>query len=421
MLGYQNTRDSGIAWLGDVPADWQLLRGKFIYRNKKQINKGQIEPQRLALTLKGVIERTDGDSVGLNPASLESYQIFDANDLVFKLIDLENKNTSRVGLVHKRGIMSPAYIRLSPQIPVVAKYFYYFYYSLYLTYVFNNIAGEGVRANLSPKELLEIPVTVPNHNSQERIADYLDEETAKIDHLITKQERLLQLLEEKRRATITNAVTRGYDSAAQYKNSNIEWLGSIPEHWDTIKIKFLFKIQKRIVGKEGPDVLSITQSGIKKKDIKSGEGQLAQDYSKYQIVEIGDFAMNHMDLLTGYVDISQYSGVTSPDYRVFTMTASNQSKQFYLYLFQQCYKSRIFFPLGQGSAQLGRWRLPAEAFNNFYVPLPPLDEQLMIVEYIDKLNIKTDKLKNKIKDQISLLKERRVSLISNAVTGKIKV
>ncbi|RWA53783.1 hypothetical protein AU476_12785 [Cupriavidus sp. UYMSc13B] len=105
----------------------------------------------------------------------------------------------------------------------------------------------------------------------------------------------------------------------QYKDSEVAWLGEIPARWDTQRAKFLFVIKKRISGEEGYDVLSITQNGIRVKDIESNDGQLSMDYAKYQFVEIGDFAMNHMDLLTGYVDISQHFGVTSPDYRVFSI------------------------------------------------------------------------------------------------------
>ena len=104
----------------------------------------------------------------------------------------------------------------------------------------------------------------------------------------------------------------------QYKNSGADWLGYVPDHWETRRLRFVVEIKKRIVGELGPDILSITQQGIRVRDIESNDGQVSMDYSKYQTVEPGDFAMNHMDLLTGYVDISAVSGVTSPDYRVFS-------------------------------------------------------------------------------------------------------
>ncbi|MBN2896138.1 MAG: restriction endonuclease subunit S [Campylobacterales bacterium] len=207
-----------------------------------------------------------------------------------------------------------------------------------------------------------------------------------------------------------------YQPYDTYKDSAQAWLGDIPEHWDTRRIKFLFKIKKRIAGTTDWDVLSITQSGIKVKDITSGEGQLAMDYSKYQIVEKNDFAMNHMDLLTGYVDISKYDGVTSPDYRVFTLTDDTQVKEYYLHLFQTGYKNKIFFAFGQGSSQLGRWRLPADEFNNFVVPVPPPKEQKAIAEFINKKTSQIDAHIAKQEKLIELLKERRTAAINKAVT-----
>ena len=200
------------------------------------------------------------------------------------------------------------------------------------------------------------------------------------------------------------------------ENSGIDWLGDIPTDWKTKKLKFVTKIRKRIAGYEGPDVLSITQQGIKVKDIESGEGQLAQNYSGYQLVYKGDFAMNHMDLLTGYVDISKFDGVVSPDYRVFTNESDEILDEFLLLIFQIGYRQRIFFRYGQGVSLLGRWRFPAENFNEFVVPIPPLSVQERIVDFLDD---KTDKIDRaaKIKEgQIALLRERKQIIIQEAVT-----
>ena len=114
----------------------------------------------------------------------------------------------------------------------------------------------------------------------------------------------------------------------------------------------MFEVKKRISGRIDLDVLSITQKGVKIKDIESNAGQLSMDYSKYQIVEKGDFAMNHMDLLTGYVDISKYDGVVSPDYRVFSVRNKDMCARYFLYLFQMGYQQKIFYAYGRGAAQL---------------------------------------------------------------------
>jgi type I restriction enzyme S subunit len=210
-----------------------------------------------------------------------------------------------------------------------------------------------------------------------------------------------------------NVLIKKYPS---YKPSGIEWLGEIPEHWEIKRLKYVFRILKRIAGELGHSVLSITQNGIKIKDIDSGEGQLSMDYSKYQYVYSGDFAMNHMDLLTGYVDISKFDGVISPDYRVFELVEINSNKNYMLILLQLGYKSRIFYAHGQGVSMLGRWRFPSENFNNFSFPIPPIQEQIAIAEFLDRKTALIDQAVGIKEKQIELLKERRQILIQNAVT-----
>ena len=119
----------------------------------------------------------------------------------------------------------------------------------------------------------------------------------------------------------------------EYKDSGVQWIGEIPRHWNCVQFRGIFSITKRIAGRTGFDVLAVTQKGIKVKDVESNEGQIAADYSKYQIVEPGDFAMNHMDLITGFIGISHQYGVTSPDYRVFKNNSSLADSKYYLYIF----------------------------------------------------------------------------------------
>ncbi|OCX62557.1 hypothetical protein BFP70_13805 [Thioclava sp. SK-1] len=204
-----------------------------------------------------------------------------------------------------------------------------------------------------------------------------------------------------------------YDELA---DSQVDWLGEIPTTWQTRKLKYVVKIMKRIAGCEGPSVLSITQQGIKVKDVDSGEGQLAQDYSGYQIVDRGDFAMNHMDLLTGYVDISKFDGVVSPDYRVFRNFSSDILDEYLLLIFQIGYSQKIFFRYGQGVSLLGRWRLPADNFNEFSIPIPPLDQQRKIVDFLRAKVATIDEAVRIKEEQIRLLAERRQILIQEAVT-----
>lgn len=212
------------------------------------------------------------------------------------------------------------------------------------------------------------------------------------------------------------SLTNKYIPYTKYKNSQVGWIGKIPEHWEVKKIRRLFEVKKRIAGRPDIDVLSITQKGIKVKNIKDNGGQLSADYSKYQLVEKGDFAMNHMDLLTGYVDISKYDGVTSPDYRVFTRREISTCDRYFLYLFQMGYQQKLFYPYGRGAAQLGRWRLPAGEFNNFYFPVPSTIEQEKIAQFLDVQIARIDQIIAKKEQLVELIKEKRVAIINQTIT-----
>lgn len=202
----------------------------------------------------------------------------------------------------------------------------------------------------------------------------------------------------------------------EMKDSGVAWIGAVPSDYRTASIGSLFTIKKDIIGREPETVLSITQTGIRPKDLSSNEGQNASSYAHYQIVNVGDFAMNHMDLLTGWVDISKYEGVTSPDYRVFTLNDKAMLADYFLRVFQYYYTNRVFFGFGQGVATLGRWRLPAINFKKIDVPVPPILEQQKIVAAIDEGVGKVDRLIANVQTQIEKLKAYKQSMISEAVT-----
>ena len=200
------------------------------------------------------------------------------------------------------------------------------------------------------------------------------------------------------------------------KDSGVAWIGAVPSGYRTASIGSLFTIKKDIIGREPETVLSITQTGIRPKDLSSNEGQNASSYAHYQIVNMGDFAMNHMDLLTGWIDISKYEGVTSPDYRVFTLNDKEMSADYFLRVFQYYYTNKVFFGFGQGVATLGRWRLPAINFKKIDVPVPPVLEQQRIVSAIDEKVGKVDALIANVQTQIEKLKAYKQSMITEVVT-----
>lgn len=416
---YESYRDSGFEWLDSIPSDWELIKMKFLYKDSSIKNRA-LETLLSVTQSNGVIPRDSVENRMVMPSgNLESFKYIEQGDFAISLRSFEGG----LEYCHHSGIISPAYTVLKQiREDLLASYYKYLFKSFsFISEMQTSIVGIREGKNISYDELRYSYLPIPLPTEQKRIAKFLDQKTAQIDGAIAIKEQQIKLLQERKQIIIQKAVTQGLDPTVPMKDSGVEWIGQIPKHWEIKRLKYVTKIVKRIIGYEGPNVLSITQKGIKIKDIESGEGQLAMDYSKYQIVNVGDFAMNHMDLLTGYVDISKYEGVVSPDYRVFINTYRKLDNNFLLSIFQLGYQQRIFYRYGQGVSFLGRWRFPAENFNNFIIPVPPKKEQIEIVQHVAHSWQRIEAGADLLAAQINKLKEYKTSLINSAVTGKIKV
>ncbi|TGN14004.1 restriction endonuclease subunit S [Leptospira ilyithenensis] len=433
MKPYPKYRDSGVEWLGQIPEGWEVKKLKYlascfpsnvdkkskedeeqvklcnytdVYYNEKIDSKMEFmiatctPEQKAKFSLKKGDVIITKDSEDPNDIAVPAFVPEDLNNVIcgYHLAMIRAINTKNDGF-----------------------YLNWMFKSRYARSFFATVSNGLTRYGLGTYAINNATFLAPPLAEQKAIATFLDRETTKIDTLIAKQEQLIALLEEKRQALISHAVTNGLDPKATMKDSRVDWLGDIPEGWEVKKLKYLFKIKKRIAGKLGYQILSITQRGIRIKDISNNEGQISMDYSKYQLVYPGDFAMNHMDLLTGSVDISKFEGVTSPDYRVFVLSDKHSYPEFFKYVLLRGYTDRIFYNFGQGSSQLGRWRLPTEQFEAFMLPFPKFEEQKRIADFINMKLEKSNLVIKKSTLAIEHLKEKRSALISSVVTGKIDV
>jgi type I restriction enzyme S subunit len=403
-----------------LPKQWAAKEFKSI--TKLKVVHNNVNEELLSVFLnRGVVRYTDTSQKQVHKPSedMSKYQLVEPRDIV-----LNNQQAWRgsVGVSKFRGIVSPAYYVLSLDTDINDRYFNYLIQDRTTVAQFY-IASRGVgsiQRNIYYPELKNVVVFIPPRDEQDQIVRWLDWRTSRINKLVRSKRREIECLKELKKAVISKAVTQGLNADAELKDSGAKWLGSVPAHWGVSTVKKHFRIKKEIAGKEGYDVLSITQHGLKVKNVKSNEGQIAQDYSGYQFVHPGDFAMNHMDLITGYVDYSTLFGVTSPDYRVFQLRdESKDYPHYFLRLLQNCYHRRIFYAFGRGAAEKGRWRLPKENFEAFDIPIPPREEQEAIAAYLDKKCDEIDNLIAKLTEEIALVEEYKTRIISDAVTGEI--
>jgi type I restriction enzyme S subunit len=206
-------KDSGIDWIGKIPNTWNIKRVKNYFSCRKEKNSSGSR-NVLSLTLSGVIKKDIESNKGLNPDSYDTYQLVNKNDLIFKLIDLANYKTSRVGLVTQNGVMSSAYIRLiikSNNNILLNKYAFYFFYDLYTRGVFNNIGGGGVRSTLSTKDLLKIGIPIPEFNEQQEIVNFIENNIQRTNIEIDTLAKKVELIEELKESIIYECVTGKLD------------------------------------------------------------------------------------------------------------------------------------------------------------------------------------------------------------------
>ena len=412
-------KDSNIPWIGEIPINWKTMSNKYLMKKVKDINAIYNGEDILSLSMKGVHVR-DLEAGGKMPSTFDGYQNVYEGNLLMCLFDIDV--TPRcIGLIKQDGITSPAYSQFHME--KIANSSYYYYYYLLLDYDKTLLhLSKNLRHSLTEEQLGSIKTLVPPIVEQKRIADFLDRKCTEIDELISDLQEQIDTLDQYRRSVITEAVTHGLKSGLKTKNSGIVWMGYIPSHWRVIKTKYLFEIVKRIAGEEGYDVLSVTQQGLKVKDLDDYGGQIAESYAGYQFVYPEDFVMNHMDLLTGWVDYSDKFGVTSPDYRVFILIDKKANNlDYFKYVFQCCYLDKIYYSLGNGVAGVGRWRLQAYTFKNFRLPVPPLEEQVAIAKYLDEKCSSIAHYINANKQKIAILQDYKKSIIYEYVTGKKEV
>lgn len=414
--------DSKVPWIGKMPSKWNIIRFKDKYKNKKEIagNKS-LNYERIALTLNGVIKRPKDDSEGLQPKDFDTYQIIEKNDFVFKMIDLQNISTSRVGLSPYTGLVSPAYLRFSPKNELEnTEYMKYYLMCLYYNCVFNNLGGDGVRSSLSAKDMGQLMCPYPNDVTQDRIVTFLNTKCSKIDELIAIQEQEIEKLKAYKQSLITEVVTKGLDPNAEMKDIDISWLSQVPVSWKSIRIKYLLRERKErsITGKEEPLSMSQKYGLVPTKDLEAIPN-IASTYIGSKLTYVNDLVFNKLKAHLGVFSVSKYDGLVSPDYAVYYSTGLVNLKYLeYLFKTPQCISE---FKRNSTGIAPGLMRLYTDKLFSIKCPFPSQNEQIEIVKFLDKKCFQVDSLIDNKENKISKLNEYKKSLIYEYVTGKKEV
>lgn len=409
---------SGISSFGTIPTNWEIKKLKTILSLRNEKNSGDRELLSVYLD-RGVISYSDSTGMQVHKPSqdLSNYQNVYVGDFV-----LNNQQAWRgsVGVSKHDGIISPAYFVYRLAECCHPEYVNYLFRdsSMVQQYETSSRGVGTIQRNIFAPWLLNCWTVLPPLDEQKRIADYLDAKCAEIDALTADIQAQIDTLEQYKRSVITEAVTKGLNPDAEMKDSGIQWIGMMPAHWDCIRGKYILKyIQKPV--REDDGVITCFRDGeVTLRSNRREDGfTMADKEIGYQGIDVGDLVVHGMDGFAGAIGISDSRGKASP---VLNVLDTKQNKRYIMYFLRSMAYSDVFMALATGirvrSCDL-RWNKLSELF----YPIPPLEEQEAIVDYIDSILRRTDEVIAAKKEQLSTLEAYKKSLIYEYVTGKKEV
>lgn len=421
MKKYNEYKNSGVEWLGEIPEHWEALSNKFIFKlNKNLVGKKSPEYDLLSLTLNGVIKRDMENPQGKFPADFDTYQEVKKGDFIFCLFDVE-ETPRTVGLSDFDGMITGAYTVMLVNENFDNSFLYYFYLNLDADKRMKPLYT-GLRNTISKDNFFSFKTFVPPLKEQTAIAYFLDDKTTKIDQAIAIKQKQVELLKERRQILIHQAVTRGLNENVKLRDSGVEWIGEIPEHWNVKRLKYLLEeINIRSTsGDEELLSLSKYKGVIPKSSLEERAGQ-ANSLIGYKKVFVDNLVINKMQAVNGLVSVSKIEGITSPDYSVYKSKLGNLLNINYVdsLLNQTEYLSE--FKKRVTGVMEGFIRLYTDDLYDIYIHLPPIQEQKKIVEFIETITIKIATAISLKEQEIEKLKEYKMSLIDGVITGKVRV
>ncbi len=424
---YPAYKDSGVAWLGDVPEHWESARLSWLFRRKKITDRPDAELLSVYRD-HGVVPKSSRDDNFNKPSDdLSAYQLVEVGDLVLNKMKTWQGS---IAISQYEGIVSPAYFVARPTKTFGLQYMHYLlrspiYISQYLRY------SAGIRPNqwdLDYDDFKLLPALLPPLPEQAAIAAFLDRETAKIAALIAKQERMIALLGEKRQALIAHAVTKGLRADAPMQDSGVAWLGEIPAHWKLIPLKRLSpRISGRLVYQPAqyfsddgiPFIMgnNVTNDGIRWTGVKYVPLEINERFAHH--------ALHEGDVITVRVGApgvtcvvpKEADGLNCGSLMIIRRSGNFNSRWLAYAMNSWVVRNQIAL-VQYGAAQE---QINIEDAREFLLPVPPLEEQAALVQSLACALQQLSQLEERSTHAIALMREHRTSLIAAAVTGKIDV
>ena len=408
-------KDSGIEWVGKIPNDWAIKPLYCFFSERKNKNILGKEDNLLSLSYGKIIRKDINTNEGLLPSNYNGYNIVEAGDIVIRPTDLQNDQRSlRTGLVTERGIITSVYIALKPLSNINSRFYHYLLHTYDTLKVFYNMGG-GVRQGLSYDEFAKLKIYSPSSSEQQRIADFLDRECGKIDSIIADVEKQIEILEQYKRSVITTIVTKGMSSDIHIRERD-QWFGGIPIQWEIARIGSLYKLRNTKVNDRDYAPLSVTMQGVVPQ-LETAAKTNAHDDRK--LVRKGDFVINSRSDRRGSCGISSQDGSVSLINIVLT-PLQNMNPSYYNWLFHSVGFSDEFYKWGHGIVD-DLWTTTWQDMKNIVIPVPPLEEQQAIADYLDKKCAEIDGVIADKKEQLEVLENYKKSVIYEYVTGKKEV
>ena len=414
MERYCDYKDSGVKWIGRIPSHWKMKRLIYCGRFLKGKLPSNTNNDGIGFAIIGASEMN-----GKAPSVFtedNTIPFCDKSDILF-LWDGAN-----AGLVanNMQGVISSTAVKFSCQDNEINNLYLYYLLKNYQRYYKDMVGGTTI-PHMNIAYINATPMLVPSMKEQETIANYLESTTLKIESAIVQQQKMIDLLNERKQIIINNVVTKGLNPNVSMKDSGVDWIGEIPEHWEIKRGKFLFNIINEYSSTGEEELLTVSdRTGITPRSMKNVTMFMAESLVGYKKCKIGDICSNIMWMWHGAVGVTKYDGVISPSYGVYRQRELYYNGDYLDMLLRLPQLVKFYASRSTGLTE-SRLRLYPDDFMNIYFFVPPMEEQEMIVNRLKSICEPIESAIDAATQQISLLQERKQIIINDVVTGKVKV